>query len=103
MKRNNLTREEAEKRIRSQMTNEERIRVADRVIWNTGTLEDLEKEVRGIGTRSAHDFYYHGCRYIFVDRLLDGSLISECGLAAPLPGNKGMECEGKPETPEESA
>jgi dephospho-CoA kinase len=45
MARNNLSEEDAVRRIKAQMTNEERISRADRVIWNNGTAEDLEQEV----------------------------------------------------------
>ncbi len=44
MERNGLTREEALKRIRAQMPMEEKISYADHVIYNTGSLEDLERE-----------------------------------------------------------
>jgi len=40
-----LSREEAERRIASQLTNEERIRYADLVIQNNGTIEELEQQV----------------------------------------------------------
>ena len=45
MKRNNLSREEAEKRINAQITNEERMRHATRVITNNGDGEELERKV----------------------------------------------------------
>lgn len=44
MKRNNLTAEEAEKRIRSQLSNDERISIADRV---GGWIDDLVLEHEG--------------------------------------------------------
>ncbi|MDQ7056597.1 MAG: dephospho-CoA kinase [Persephonella sp.] len=43
-----LSREEAEKRIKAQMPVEEKIKYADIVIENTGSIEELEKEVREI-------------------------------------------------------
>lgn len=47
MRRNNLTEEEAIKRIDAQISNEERCAVADLVIDNSkGSMEDLEKIVR---------------------------------------------------------
>lgn len=45
MARNGLTAEEADKRIGAQMANTERVAKADRVIWNNGTLEELEAQV----------------------------------------------------------
>ncbi len=46
MQRNKLTAEEAENRILAQMSMEEKIKKAHRVINNSGTLKDLEEEVR---------------------------------------------------------
>lgn len=46
MARNKLTAEEADRRIQAQMTNEQRVAFADRVIWNNGTSADLERAVR---------------------------------------------------------
>lgn len=46
MARNKLTAEEADRRIGAQMTNAQRAAFADRVIWNNGTAEDLERAVR---------------------------------------------------------
>ncbi|KAG4303853.1 hypothetical protein PORY_002741 [Pneumocystis oryctolagi] len=43
--RNNYTREEAEKRIQSQMPLSDKIRLADIVIWNDGNKKDLEIKV----------------------------------------------------------
>jgi dephospho-CoA kinase len=43
--RNGLTREQAEARLRAQLSNEERRRYADVVIENNGTLEDLRRRV----------------------------------------------------------
>jgi len=45
MARNSLTKEDADKRIAAQMTNEERTQKADVVIWNKGSKEDLTFEV----------------------------------------------------------
>lgn len=42
MERNSLSKEEAERRISSQLPTEEKIAVADHVIENSGTLEELE-------------------------------------------------------------
>jgi dephospho-CoA kinase len=44
-RRNGLTREQAEARLRAQLSNEERRRHADVVIENNGTLEDLRRRV----------------------------------------------------------
>ncbi len=43
--RNGLTREQAEARLRAQLSNEERRRHADVVIENNGTLDDLRRRV----------------------------------------------------------
>lgn len=43
--RNGLTREQAEARLRAQLSNEERRRHADVVIENNGTLDDLQRRV----------------------------------------------------------
>ena len=45
IERNALTPEQADQRIAAQLTNEERIKHADVVIANDGTLEDLERAV----------------------------------------------------------
>ena len=45
MARNKLSAEDADERIQSQMTNEQRFQYADRVVWNNGTAQDLEREV----------------------------------------------------------
>jgi dephospho-CoA kinase len=45
MERNGLTAEQADARIAAQLTNDERIRHADAVIENNGTLDDLRKRV----------------------------------------------------------
>ena len=44
-KRNGWSSEEARARIRSQMPLQEKIELADRVIWNNGDLQDLERTV----------------------------------------------------------
>jgi dephospho-CoA kinase len=41
----NLTREEAEKRLASQLTNEERIKYANLIIRNNGSIAELEEQV----------------------------------------------------------
>lgn len=43
--RNKLTEEDADKRIQAQMSNAARIALADRVIWNNGTRDELEGHV----------------------------------------------------------
>lgn len=43
--RDNITIEDANKRIGVQLKNEEKLKIADRVIYNTGTLDDLKKQV----------------------------------------------------------
>ncbi|MEF9933271.1 MAG: dephospho-CoA kinase [Cetobacterium sp.] len=48
MKRDNIEKELAEKIIKSQMSIEEKIKRADVVIENNGTLDDLEKKVLNI-------------------------------------------------------
>src|SRR5574344_1691573 len=45
IKRNNLTKEEAQKRINCQIPQEEKISRADFVIQNNGTISDLKKEL----------------------------------------------------------
>lgn len=45
MKRNNFTQEEAQARINAQMSMEEKIKKADKVIDNNGTLVETEKQV----------------------------------------------------------
>lgn len=46
MARNKLTAEDADRRIRAQMANAQRVLRADRVIWNNGTAQELERAVR---------------------------------------------------------
>ena len=46
LKHRGLTKAEIEKRIRSQATDDERAEVADYVITNNGSIEDLQKEVK---------------------------------------------------------
>jgi len=46
LKQRGLTKAEIEKRMRSQATDEERAEVADYVITNNGSIEDLQKEVK---------------------------------------------------------
>ena len=48
MERNGLTYEEAKKRIRSQMSDEMYISIADKIIYNDGSLKELEEKVRGL-------------------------------------------------------
>ena len=45
MKRNKMTREEAEARLRAQMPIDEKLKFADLAIRNDGTMRDLEKRV----------------------------------------------------------
>jgi len=45
MKRNKMTRDEAEARLRAQMPIDEKLKVADLVIRNDGTMRELEKSV----------------------------------------------------------
>ncbi len=45
MRRNGLSREEAEKRVRAQMPIEEKLSYADYVIQNNGSVEETEREV----------------------------------------------------------
>jgi len=45
MARNKLSVDDASRRIQAQMTNEERMKKADRVIWNNSTAAELDKEV----------------------------------------------------------
>jgi len=45
MERSGFTYEEALNRINSQMKDEEYIRIADKIIYNEGSIEDLEKDV----------------------------------------------------------
>lgn len=47
-KRNNVTAEEALQRIRAQMTDDEYISLADQIIYNDGTVDDLKKKIRGL-------------------------------------------------------
>ncbi len=46
LKQRGLTKEEIEKRIRSQATDDERAEVADYVITNNGSMKDLQSEVK---------------------------------------------------------
>ena len=46
MARNKLTAEDADRRIRAQMANAQRFLHADRVVWNNGTAQELERAVR---------------------------------------------------------
>jgi dephospho-CoA kinase len=48
MKRNNLTREEAVARLRSQMPIDEKLKIAHLVIRNDGTMRELEKSVEEV-------------------------------------------------------
>ncbi|QUH26943.1 dephospho-CoA kinase [Serpentinicella alkaliphila] len=45
MNRDNITIEDANKRISVQLSNEEKLKLANRIICNSGTLEDLKKQV----------------------------------------------------------
>ncbi|KAG7399780.1 hypothetical protein PHYBOEH_007943 [Phytophthora boehmeriae] len=53
MKRDDMKQEEAEKRIKSQMKLQEKVKKADLVIQNDGTLEDLMINTRGTLKRTA--------------------------------------------------
>jgi dephospho-CoA kinase len=46
--RNNLTPEEAQRRIRAQMPLQEKIERADFVLWNDGDTASLERQVRDV-------------------------------------------------------
>lgn len=50
MKRNNLTEEQARDRINSQMSNAEKIKRADVVIWNNGdineSIENINQQIQ---------------------------------------------------------
>lgn len=48
MERSGLTYEEAKKRIQSQMSDEMYISVADKIIYNDGSLKELEEKVWGL-------------------------------------------------------
>lgn len=48
MKRSDMTYEEARKRIQSQMSDEMYISIADQIIYNDGTLKELEEKVWGL-------------------------------------------------------
>lgn len=50
MKRSGLTYEEARKRIQSQMTDEMYMSIADQIIYNDGTPDELERKVWGLLT-----------------------------------------------------
>ena len=43
-----MTYEEAERRIKSQMSDDMYISIADQIIYNNGSLEELEEKVRGL-------------------------------------------------------
>lgn len=45
MQRNQLSEHEAQQRLDAQLPIEEKVRVADYVLWNDSTLEDLEQQV----------------------------------------------------------
>lgn len=45
MQRNNLTAHEAQQRIDAQLPIEEKVRVADYVLWNNSTVEELKEQV----------------------------------------------------------
>lgn len=45
MRRNNLSHDEAQQRIDAQLPIEDKIRVADHVLWNNTTTEELQKQV----------------------------------------------------------
>jgi len=45
MQRNNLTAHEAQQRIDAQLPIEEKVRVADYVLWNNSTVENLKEQV----------------------------------------------------------
>ncbi len=49
--RDGLSREEAQARIDAQMPTEEKVALADEVIWNDGTLDDLQREVGALHER----------------------------------------------------
>ena len=46
--RNNLSIEDANKRIKSQISNEERLKYADKIIWNDESLEELQSNVEKV-------------------------------------------------------
>jgi dephospho-CoA kinase len=48
IERNNFSREEALARIRAQMPDEEYKSIADQVIYNDGTIEELRAKIRGL-------------------------------------------------------
>ena len=48
IERNNFSREEALTRIRAQMPDEEYKSIADQVIYNDGTIEELRAKIRGL-------------------------------------------------------
>lgn len=51
MQRNQLTQEEAQKRIDAQLPIEEKVRVADYVLWNNSSVENLEEQVDKLLTK----------------------------------------------------
>ena len=51
MRRNQITREDAERRVAAQMSSEEKRRYADFEIDNSGTLEDTRKQVVAVHSR----------------------------------------------------
>lgn len=48
MKRNNFRRKEAMARIRSQMPDDKYISIADQIIYNNGTIDELRLTIRGL-------------------------------------------------------
>lgn len=54
MKRNNFSREEALMRIRSQMSDEKYKSLADQIILNDGTVDDLRTKIRGLLAYEQH-------------------------------------------------
>ncbi|MBN1947308.1 MAG: dephospho-CoA kinase [Bradymonadales bacterium] len=46
MDRDGLTRQDADRRMAAQMPSDQKVRAADRVVDNSGTLQELEEEVR---------------------------------------------------------
>ena len=43
--RDNITAEEADKRIGVQIANDNKLKLANKIIYNSGTIEDLKKQV----------------------------------------------------------
>jgi dephospho-CoA kinase len=56
MTRNGFSQEESEKRISSQMSSEERRAHARRVIYNSGTMEELESQIRDSWRAAIEDY-----------------------------------------------